>query len=108
MLDCSIDAQYLRVRLGIEETWKPITGVAPNTEALMRILFVKLNPQRRVKWSQPQPRKVVAQVLNSRLVTDWRMRIRGACVRVGRILAALAMDVIEMLSLSVIGFEIVI
>ena len=44
----------------------------------MRILFVDLKAQWRMKRFQSEPLKIVAKLLNARLVADWGMRIRTA------------------------------
>ena len=55
---------------------------------------------------RPCAREVVAQLLDARLVADRRVRIRAARRRLGRILAALAVHLVEVLGLGVVRLEV--
>lgn len=74
----------------------------------MRILLVDLEAERGVKGFQPEPLKIVAELLDAWLVTDGWMWIRAAGLRIGRIFAASSVDVIEPLRLQVIRLKILI
>ena len=62
--------------------------------------LVEHDAERHVERLLAEAREVVVQLLDARLVADGRVRIRRAGRRLGRILAALAVDVIEMLGLA--------
>ena len=61
-----------------------------------------------MEWSESEPGEIIAQVLDARLVTNRRMRIRRARTGIGRIFAALAVNVIELFGLSVVGLEVIV
>ena len=61
-----------------------------------------------MKWPQSEALKIIAESLNARLVTDWRMRIRSAGKGFSGILTPLAMDVVEALRLQIVRLEVVI
>ncbi len=94
-----IDAESLSVGLCIDETGIAITGVAANALARVGTLFVDLEAKWCVKGFKSELLKIVAELLDARLVADGRMRIRTAGVRLGRILAASSVDVVEALGL---------
>src|SRR5437764_14497888 len=52
--------------------------------------------------------EIVAELLHARLVTDSGMWIGRTCGRLGRVLAAGTMHVIKLLSLGIVGFEVLI
>src|SRR5947207_2321481 len=85
-----------------------VTGVAANAGAGLRILFVDHDPQRNVKRIQPRARKIFGQVLNARLVTHRWVSIRSTGPRFGWVFTAIAVNVIEVFSLSVIWLHLVI
>src|SRR6516162_9182353 len=103
-----IDANYLRVRLGVDQAGIPVTRVTANALAGHGIRFIDLQPEGRVKRTQTLPREVLTELLDARLVADWRMRIGATCWWLGRIFSTPAMHVIQALSLQVIGFEVVV
>src|SRR5690349_6131786 len=74
----------------------------------MRILFVDLQSQRRVKRTQTEALEIVAQLLDSRLMADRRMRVRAAGARFRRVFTAFAVHVIETFGLQVIWLKIVV
>src|SRR6185369_10896258 len=108
ILDGSIDAQHLRIGFRVHETGEPVARVAANAQALPWILLVKLNAKWSVERFQAKPREVVAQMLYARLVTDRGMRIRSAGTRFCWILAALAVDVIELFGLRIVRLDIIV
>ena len=61
----------------------------------MRILLIKLQAEGRMERFQSESLKVVAEVLDARLVADGRMRVRAARVRFRGIFAAPSVNVIE-------------
>jgi hypothetical protein len=61
-----------------------------------------------MKWLQPEPREVLCQLLEAWLVAHRWMRIWTTRRRLGGVLAALAVDMVLMLSLVVIRLEVLI
>ena len=102
MLQRRIDGADLRVGLGVDQAGKAVTGLAANAFAGARVLFIQHHPQRRVKRMQPEPGKVIGQLLDARLVADGRVGIGAGCVRFRGIFVALAMDVIKRLGFTVV------
>src|SRR5271165_2016726 len=108
MFDRLIYAHNLRVGLRTYQTGKAIAGVAANAAALVRILFVEHDPDRHVEGLQSRTREVVGQLLNARLMTDGGPRIGSVGRWFGRIFSTIAVHLIEVLSLGVIRFQIVV
>ena len=102
------DANHLRVRLGVDQAGIPVTRVTANALASYGIRFIDLQPKGRVKRPQTLPREVLTELLDARLVADWRMGIGATCWWLGRIFSTPAMHVIQALGLQVIGFEVVV
>src|SRR5438132_14068984 len=108
MLDRLIDAHNLRVGLGAHQAGESVAGVAANAATLLRILFVEHDPDRNVEGLQAGTRKVIRQLLNTWLVADGRPGIRSLGRRFGWILAAIAVPLIKVFSLSVVRLQFVI
>src|SRR5688572_24325030 len=85
-----------------------IAGVAANAEAFARILFIDPDPQRDVKRLQTHPFEIVVEMLYALFVTYCRILVRRAGPRVGRVLAAIAVHLIEMFGLGVIRLQLVV
>src|SRR5207247_1595234 len=71
-------------------------------------LFIDLQSQRCVKWLQALPFKIVAECLNSRLMSDCGMWVGTARRGFGGILAALSVHVIQPFGLQVVRFQVVV
>jgi len=108
MFDGSVNTENLCIRFGINQTGKAVTGITTYAQTVSRILLVELNSKWSMKRPQALSREVITQMLDARFVTDCGMWIRPACPRVSGVLASLAVDVIQPLSLSVVRLEIVI
>ncbi len=67
-----------------------------------------ITPQGAWNGMQALGRKVVGQLLDPGLVGDRRERVLGACRGLGRILAAGAVDLVELLGLGVVGLELLV
>ncbi len=61
----------------------------------MGVLFVELQAEGRMERFQSESLKVVAELLDARLVADCRMRVRAARARFRGIFAAPSVNVIE-------------
>src|SRR5713226_8841598 len=72
------------------------------------ILFVDLQSQWRMKWLQTLPFKIVAECLNSRLMTDRRMWIGTARCGFRGIFATLSMHVIQPFGLQVVRLQVIV
>jgi hypothetical protein len=48
----------------VHEAWKTVAGSAPDALALLRILLVEKNPDRKVKGSMAESLQIVAQLLD--------------------------------------------
>ena len=103
-----IDADDLRVALGVNQTREAVAGLAPDAAALGRVGFVQHDAERHVERAQPVGGQVVVQLLDPWLVLHGRERVRRARPWLGRIDAALAVHLIQMLGLRVVRFEVVV
>src|SRR2546425_4496351 len=82
----------------------------PATDALARpgTLLVQHDAQRHMEGAEAQPRQIVGELLDPRLVAARWMRVGRAGRRVGGIHAALAVHVVEVLGLRVVGLEVLV
>src|SRR6266545_2981218 len=96
----------LGVRLGVDQAGKAVAGVAADAAALVGILFIEHDAERRVKRPQAETGEIVIELLHARLVADRRMRIRCAGWRFSGILTSLAVDLIKLLGPGVIRLQI--
>ena len=108
MLQRRIDAAHLRVRFRVDQARKAVAGAAADALALVRVSFVSITPSGVWNGCRPSAAKSSRELLNARLVAHRRMRIRRARRRLGRVFAALAVDMIQMLGLRVVRLQIVI
>ena len=108
MRERRIDADHLGVALRVHQAREAVAGLAADAAALLRIRFVEHDPERHVERAQPVRRQVVVQLLDARLVLHGREPVRRARPRLGRIDAALAVDLIEVLGLRVVRLELVV
>src|SRR5215467_6576552 len=74
----------------------------------MCILLVNLQAEWRMERPQAEAFEIVTQLLDARLVTDRRMRVGCAGVRLCRIFSALAMHVVQPLGPQIILFKVVV
>ena len=102
------DRDDFGVRLGVNETGKSVAGVAANAAAVRRVRFIEQNAGRRERRMIAGALQIVGQFLDARLVADGRKRIRRARRRIGRIIAALAVDVVKFFRLRVIRLQFVV
>ena len=70
-----INTDNLGVRLGVDEARKAVAGVAADAAALVGVLFIEHDTERRVKRPQAETGEIVTELLHARLVADRRMRI---------------------------------
>jgi hypothetical protein len=92
----------------VDQTRKPITGVAADAFACVPITLIKLHAQGHVKRLEAQASEIIPQALHSRLMAHWWVRVRPTGRWLGGIHATFAMDVIEMLGLQVVRLKILV
>src|SRR5436190_22500703 len=102
------DTADVRVRFCVNKAGEAVTRVATNTRALLGIFLIQHDPEWSMKRLQPVQRKVVAQLLDARLVADRWVWECSTAVRLSRIFADRAMHMINLLRLSVIWLEFVV
>src|SRR5439155_25792944 len=88
------DTADVRVRFCVNKAGEAVTCVAADAPAVLRIFLIQHDAEWSVKWLQPVQRKVVAQLLNARLVADLRIREWSTAVRLSRIFEDRAMHMI--------------
>ena len=98
----------MRVGFRIDQTGIAVAGAATNAWALLPIPLVKHYAKRRVKRLQTKPREIIAQLLDTRLVTDCEIRERAAAMRLSGIFAIFAVDMINAFSLGVIRLQFIV
>src|SRR6266702_4307630 len=79
------DTADVRVRFCVNKAGEAVTCVATDARTFLRIFLIQHDAEWSMKWLQPVQRKVVAQLLNARLVTDRGKWVWTAAVRFGRI-----------------------
>ena len=99
---------HLGVGLRVHEAREPVAVVAAHAAAVGHVRLVEHDPARRVEGVQPGRGEVVGELLDARLVGHRRERVRGARRRLGRVLAAGAVDLVELLGPRVVGLELVV
>ena len=94
MLERGHYATDMRVGFCIDQTGIAVACAAPNAWAVLSISFIEHHSKRRVKRVQAKARKIVAELLNARLVTDCRIRKCPTAVRLSGIFPVFAMHMI--------------
>ena len=107
-----VDADDLRVRLGVEQAREAVHPVAADAgapvcrDAGRRLLEV--HPDGQVEGVETQLLEVVAQLLDAGLVGDRRMEVLRTGMTLARVLAVLAVHEVQVLGLGVVGLEVVV
>src|SRR5439155_6691349 len=102
------DGEHLGVRFRIDETGMSVARLAANAAAGSGVPLVQHHPKGDVKRLEPQTGEIVAELLNTRLMTDRRMRIRTAGRRIRGIFFPAAVHLIKLLGLRVIRFQVLV
>src|SRR5438876_10390920 len=97
-----INTDNLGVRLGVDEARKAVAGVAADAAALVGVVLIEHDTERRGKRPQAETGEIVTELLDARLVADRWKRIGGAGWRVRGILTRWAMDMVKPLGPGVI------
>src|SRR6266480_3954637 len=105
---CRHHAADVRVRFCVNQAGEAVTCVATDARTFLRIFLIQHDAKWSMKWLQPVQRKVVAQLLNARLVADRWVWEWSTAVRLSRVFAHRAMHMINPLRLSIIWLEFVI
>src|SRR5437899_52913 len=96
------DTADMRVRFCVNKAGEAVTCIATDAGTFLRIFLIQHDAEWSMKWLQPVQRKVVAQLLNARLVADRWVREWSTAVRLSRIFADRAMHIINLLRISVL------
>src|SRR6266545_3569994 len=94
------DTADVRVRFCVNKAGEAVTRIATDARTFLRIFLIQHDPEWSMKRLQSVQRKVVAQLLNARLVADRQIREWSTAVRLSRIFADRAMHMINPLCLS--------
>src|SRR5690242_8577415 len=101
-----LDANHMRVRFRIHQARKTVAGAAADALRFVLLFFVEHDAQRNVERLEPELGEVVAKLLDARLVGYGRVWILRAGPRIGRVLAAVTVHVVQIFGLSIVRLEI--
>ena len=96
------DAEHLGVRLRVHEAREAVARGAAHAVAVRHVGLDQPDAARRVEGPEPGRLEVVGELLDARLVADRGERVRRRRGRLGRILAARAVDLVELLGERVV------
>src|SRR3989338_4397659 len=108
MLERWVYRADLRVRLGPDQARVTIACLAADAPAGMPVAFVEHHSQRGMKRMQAQPRKIVSQMLDPWLVADRGMGVGSSRGGLGRVLSALAVDVVQTFRFAVVRLQLLV
>ena len=108
VLERGADGDDLGVGLRVHEAREAVAVLTPHALAVGRIALVEQDPARRVERVQALLGEVVGQLLDAGLVRHRRERVRAARRRLGRILPARAVDLVELLGLGVVRLHVLV
>ena len=108
MLERRPHAEHLGVGLRVDEAREAVAGGAANAGAERRVRLVEHDPARRVERPVAGGREVVGELLDPWLVGHGGMRVRRARRRLGRVLSARAVHVVELLRERVVRLQLVV
>ena len=107
-----IHADDLRVRLRVQQAREAIDPVAADAGAgpcrPARLGLLEVDSDGQVEGVQPELLQVVAQLLDAGFVGHRREGVLLAGMALGRVLAVLAVDQVEVLRLGVVGLQVVV
>src|SRR5438045_4003037 len=86
----------------------PIAGCAADAGTFLPLLLIDTDAQGNVERLVAEPRQIIVELLDARLVTDSRPGIRGACGGLRRIFATIAVNLVDVLGLRVVRLQFVI
>ena len=108
MLEGRPHAEHLGVGLRVDEAREAVAGRAADAGRERRVRLVEHDPARRVERPVAGCREVVGELLDPRLVRHGGMRVGRARRRLGRVLAARAVDVVVLLCERVVRLQLVV
>src|SRR5215468_2796759 len=111
VLENRLDADDLRIRLAVDQARITVESIATDAGAgvqWLAVLFVEQHAERQREWMMALPLQGIMEFLDARLVRDWRVGIRSACRRFGRVDPVLAMHLVELLGFAIVRLEILI
>ena len=108
MQERGIDADHLRVRLGVHQAWMTVAGGAADATARARVLLVQHHCDRQVEGVVPQFRQIVAEFLQAWLVADGRVRVGSPRLRLGRVFTARSVHLVQALRFGVVGLHLIV
>ena len=97
VLERRAHAEHLGVGLRVHQAREAVAGRAAHARAVGHVALVQHDAARRVERLVPGRREVVGELLDARLVAHRRERVGRARRRLGRILAARAVHLVELL-----------
>ena len=101
------DRDHLGVGLGVDQAGEPVAVGMQRMQVENGMLFsVEHDPARGVKRLVAGARQIVVELLDARLVRDGRVRIGRAGGRIDGVLAARAVNLIEVLRPHVVGLHV--
>ena len=100
--------QHLRVGLGVNQAREAVAGGAADAVAVRHVGLVQHHPAGGVEGLVSGGGEVVRELLDPRLVRHRREGVRRAGGRLGRILAACAVHLVELLGLRVVRLHLVV
>ena len=100
VLERGSHAQHLGVGLGVHQAREAVAGRAAHARAVGHVRLVEHHAAGRVEGVQAGRGEVVGELLDARLVRDRRERVGRAGGRFGRVLAARAVHLVELLGLA--------
>jgi hypothetical protein len=99
-------ADHFGVGLGVHQAGIAVAGIAANAATVRPIGLVEQDGAGCVRWAITGAAQAIGDFLDAWLVTDRWMRIRRARRWIGRIVATLTMNMVELLGLRVIRLQI--
>jgi hypothetical protein len=108
MLERWAYGDHLGIRLRVDNTWEAVAVGAAHAPRVGRVRLVEHDPARSVKRVVARAGQIVRELLDARLVRDRRVRVVVACMRLGRILAARSVNLVELLRLRVVRLELLV
>ena len=108
VLERGPDPEHLGVGLGLDEAREPVAGLAADAAAVGQVVLEQADAARCVERVVAGPLQVVGELLDPRLVGQRRVRVLGAGVPLGRVLAVVAVYLVELLGAGVVRLEVVV
>ena len=102
------DTEHLGIGLRLDEAREAVAGLAADALAVRPVVLEQPNAAGRMERVVAGALEVVGQLLDARLVGQRRERVLGARVALGRILAMVAVDLVQVLGLRVVRLHVVV